>query len=346
VQFGGKAQEPKRRGPEQAWRRHLRTTREGKVFILFTLGVGLAAVNTGSNLIFLVFGFMLSLIVLSGLLSELALRNITVTRQLPERAFAGVTSLIELVLHNQKRLIPSYALEIEDLAEGEIADRHCYFLKVGGQAKQPVSYRRLMQRRGMLHFYGYKISTRYPFGILEKWRNLYGPSDLLVYPGLAEEAELESGPAQAESDGIAAPKAGAGPEIAGLRDYRPGDDARAIHWLRSASLGRTVVREREREPSARLAIVLDNTMPENADEEWNRRFEAAISRAASLAVTSIARGMAVEIITKASRSPLIAGGAPADPILRFLALIDAIPGDAPLAKSDIPVGVQVIEVPV
>ncbi|MEY4577524.1 MAG: hypothetical protein RL701_2227, partial [Pseudomonadota bacterium] len=63
---------------EQPWRRHLRTTREGKAFIFVTVGVGIAAFNTGNNLLFLVLGFMLSLIVLSGVMSETAIRGLRV----------------------------------------------------------------------------------------------------------------------------------------------------------------------------------------------------------------------------------------------------------------------------
>ena len=107
----------RRSGPEQPWRRHLRTTREGKAFIMVTLGVGVAAFNTGNNLLFLILGFMLSLIVLSGVMSETVIRGVRVSRVLPQRAFAGKTCLVELVLANKKPRSPSYSLEIEDIAE-------------------------------------------------------------------------------------------------------------------------------------------------------------------------------------------------------------------------------------
>src|SRR3954454_22538212 len=64
------------------YRRHLKFTREGKLFVFVTLGLGFGAVNTGTNLMYLVFGFMLSLIVLSGILSEHALRKLRITRRL------------------------------------------------------------------------------------------------------------------------------------------------------------------------------------------------------------------------------------------------------------------------
>ena len=51
--------------------RKLKITREGKYFIGITFGVGFAAINTGNNLLYLLLGMLLSLIVVSGVLSEL-----------------------------------------------------------------------------------------------------------------------------------------------------------------------------------------------------------------------------------------------------------------------------------
>src|SRR4051812_12294942 len=94
--------------------RRLRFTREGKVFIGITFGVGFAAVNTGNNLLYLVLGLLLSLVILSGVLSEIALRGLEFRRRLPRRAYAGMPALVEIEVHNKKRFAPSYSIEVED----------------------------------------------------------------------------------------------------------------------------------------------------------------------------------------------------------------------------------------
>src|SRR5438128_967468 len=94
--------------------RKIRVTREGKLFIGVTIGVGLAAINTGNNLLYLVLGLLLSLIILSGVLSEIALRGLEFRRRLPRRAFAGVPMLVEIEVRNTKRYAPSYSIEVED----------------------------------------------------------------------------------------------------------------------------------------------------------------------------------------------------------------------------------------
>lgn len=295
---------------------------------MVTLGVGVAAFNTGNNLLFLILGFMLSLIVLSGVMSETVIKGVRVTRVLPGRAFAGKTCLVELVLANKKPRSPSYSLEIEDLAEDGPTERRCYFLKVAPGAEQSAAYRRTPKRRGALQFSGFRIATRYPFGIFEKWRTVEAQAELLVFPALLDDLSIEE---DARSMGVDSPthRIGAGTELAGLRSYEIGDDARSIHWRRTASLGKLVVVERQSDASSQLTILLDNARPPlRAGEELDVAFERAISEAATLAVTSLSRGLAVEVIARGSRSMLVTAGAPSDPILRFLAQLEAVAPDA------------------
>ena len=82
------------------WRRKLKFTREGKYFLGITLGVGFAAINTGNNLLYLLLGMMLSLIIVSGVMSELSLRNLTVKRRLPGRAQVARSHLVEIEVFN------------------------------------------------------------------------------------------------------------------------------------------------------------------------------------------------------------------------------------------------------
>ena len=109
-------------GPARGWlqglrrrfrqRRRLRITREGKYFVGITLGVGMAAINTGNNLLYLLLGLLLALILVSGVMSELSLRLLTVTRRLPARAQAGRAHLVEIEVFNHKGRLPSYAIEV------------------------------------------------------------------------------------------------------------------------------------------------------------------------------------------------------------------------------------------
>ena len=65
--------------------RTLEFTKEGARFVILLLVIGFAAINTGNNLLYLIVAMMLSLIVVSGLMSESTLRDITVKRTSPPR---------------------------------------------------------------------------------------------------------------------------------------------------------------------------------------------------------------------------------------------------------------------
>ena len=304
---------------DKRYRRRLRFTREGKLFVFVTFALGFAAVNTGTNLMYLVFGFMLSLIVLSGVLSEHVLRRLRIVRRLPTRAFANEPTLIEIAVANEKRRLVSYSVEISDQATGESNDRRCYFLKIAPAAEQTASYRRTPTRRGILHFQGFRVSTRFPFALFEKWRELDGADELLVYPALLTHPFLQ-GAAREEGEQTGTTR-GRGTETRELREYRSGDEMRAIHWRRTASIGKPVVREFEREAAAVLSILLDNGAPSRPDPSFDAALEQNVSRAAYVAERALARGYRVEICARGSRSALLAGGSPPDALWRFLALL-------------------------
>lgn len=329
----------------QPWRRYFRTTREGKAFILVTAGVGMAAINTGNNLLFLIFGFMLSLIVLSGILSEIVLRGVRISRRLPQRVFAGSTCLIEVSLANTKQRVPSYSLEVEDIALETVTERRCYFLKVAARAEQIAGYRRSVPKRGYLKFKGFRVATRYPFGIIEKWRFFDEAAELLVFPALLREDLHEASMRGIGTEG-ATSRVGPGHEIAGLRPYQSGDGARSIHWRRTAALGRVIVHEKHSDASSQLTIMLDNARPSGADERWEHGFERAISKAAATAVSGLRRNLNTEVVCRGRRSPLCAAGSPPDAILRFLALLQSVPADQPLHFGKIDKAARVIEIPV
>ena len=164
--------------------RRLKFTREGKFFLGITLGVGFAAINTGNNLLYLLLGLLLALIVVSGLMSEMSLRDLTVVRRLPLRAQVGRPHLVEIEVFNHKKRVPSYAIEVEDLRAGQPADKRCFFLKISPKSAQVAAYRRTPTKRGLDRHTGFRIATRFPFGLFEKSREVPADGELIIYPAV------------------------------------------------------------------------------------------------------------------------------------------------------------------
>lgn len=301
--------------------RRLKFTREGKYFLGITLGVGFAAINTANNLLYLLLGMLLALIILSGAMSEIALRRLTIRRKLPARAQVGRPHFVEIEVHNRKKSIPSFAIEVEDLRAQRPADKRCFFLKISPDNTQIAAYRRIPQTRGREEHIGFRIATRFPFGLFEKSREVRVPGELVIYPAVdpirlpPRRGGREQGEASLLSRGM-------GEDIFGLRPMREGDDPRDIYWRKS--ILEPIVRERAREGRPDIRLSLDVLRPAGAGEAWESAFERRIREVASHAVAHLKRGDSVRLHTTTGETIRADRSAGADPILRFLALVEPV----------------------
>ena len=324
------------------WRRRLRPprrlsfTREGKYFVGITIGVGFAAINTGNNLLYLLLGMMLSLIIASGVMSELSLRDLVVSRQPPPRIHARRPFLMGIGLSNGKRRLPSFSIEVEDLVGNRSLDKKCYFLKLPPGRLQHTSYRHTFSRRGRYTYSGFRLSTKFPFALFRKSRVVAAPGEVIVYPQLAQLGH--AAPPRARVAGTEARGAkGRQGDFHGLREFRDGDDPRDIHWRSSARHGRTMVREHEEESARRVTLLLDNALPEGElcpDELAKDGLERAISLCASLAADYLARGYAVRVVPRGEAPPPWLLGAHELPrLLRALALLPTVTPAVPFPAA-------------
>ena len=306
-------------------RRKFKLTREGKWFIGATLVLGFAAVNGGINLLFLMFGMLLCLLVANGVLSEAAMRRLEVHRHLPAAIHAGSPFLTGISVRNHKAKIATFSLEVEDLAaDRKPVDRRCFFLKIPAGRQQETSYRRILARRGIHRLTGLRVSTRFPFGLLRRSIDVEEPADLLAYPALipVTDPALLGGLAQlGEKQSPARARSG---DFHGLRELRPGDDPRDIHWRTTARRGRPFVREFEEETGRNIVVVLET----GGKDQTAETFETAVSYAASLALVLLHRAFRVGLVAGGSSVLPATGPVQAGNILRCLALVDgAVSGE-------------------
>ena len=311
--------------------RRLSFTREGKVIVVLSVGVGFAAINTGNNLLYLLLGWLLSFIIASGILSEQTLKKLIVSRRPPPRVFAGEPFLMEVAIENGKPKRASYSIEVEDLIDTTPLDKRCYFLKVPEGKTQRTSYRHTFVRRGLYTLTGYRLATKFPFALFRKSRDVAAPLELLVYPA---RVQVPRPPPRAQVRGeTSANRLGRRGEFFGLRERRVGDDRRDVHWKSSARSGRLLVREYEDELAKRVAIAVDNALPLATREAIEdgaatpvmeaqvAAVERAISVAASLAATYLEVGWTVEIYARGEHVPPGTGRQHEARIGRILAML-------------------------
>lgn len=321
------------RGPREIWDRlrgwrRIRFTRSGVMFVVAALAVGFAAVNTGNNLLHLLLGAMLGLLVVSGWLSERAIRSLEVSRRTPGGTFVDREVRIHYRVRNTGSRMAGMLVEVEE--EGLPGRAFLARIPPGEDSEAKTS--KLFVQRGVYPLSTVILSTTWPFGLFRRERDLRLRGELVIWPRIdrpVERAPL-SGSTRFGTAQRSSRRAGPRGEYRNLREYRVGDDARDIHWRRSAGLEHPVVREYERESGEAFWICLDTSAPAGpAAEEC----------------VEVAAAMAARATAEARRYGLVAGdrfvapgSGPAhlESVLDALARTDFAPDNPPAAPPPDP----------
>jgi uncharacterized protein (DUF58 family) len=234
--------------------RTLKVTRAGRTYLVLTLGIGLGALNTGNNLLYLVLGMQLATIVASGLLSEASLRGLHVRRLGAENPHAGEPFVYRWAVSRRRGI--AFALTFSEAHPALEGSSTLAMLRPGDEVL--VRARLLAPRRGPYALRGIQVTTTFPLGLFRKGRMLEVPGELLVFP-----RRVPAPPPDASRDGGAGERPsrrfrreGDG-DTAGLRPLREGEDARRVHWLKSAQRGQLLRVERDAEETRSVVLHLD-----------------------------------------------------------------------------------------
>ncbi|MBC8070394.1 MAG: DUF58 domain-containing protein [Deltaproteobacteria bacterium] len=269
--------------------RSLEITRAGWLFILLTLAVGFAAINSGSNLLHGVFGAQMALIVGSGIFSEAMVRR-TVARRVPMgELHAGEAAAVRVELGNTDPRFDVFSVSVEDDDRGSDAASCApvFAVRIPARATLELPATVTMPSRGRHLLPSAVVATRFPFGLFVKRRDLPAGDPVLVYPRIHEVPAQPSGDPHAEQGDAPQRRSRVG-EFFALREYREGDDMRRIHWPAFARTGRAFVREHQAEGDRELILELA------AGTTGEHGFEAAVEQCASAAVAELAHtGVAV-----------------------------------------------------
>jgi uncharacterized protein (DUF58 family) len=307
-----------------------RLTRDGVIYLAAVFILVLAAVNTGNNLLFMILACLLAGILISGVLSRAVLTGIDLKFELPDHIFARQPVLAEIELRNEKQALPSFSLRVvgdSKKSSAQILTQPVFFPYIprASAARQKVELN--FPRRGVYHQDAFGIRTRFPFGFLEKTRQVKSNIEIVVYPPVEptdqfyEILPLLSGEMPSYFRGR-------GHELHSLRDYLPTDSARFVDWKVTAKTGNLMVREFTREDERRLILVLDPFVgPEDAGpgepsaSQQAEHFDRAVSLAACIAWHFYEADSVIQFRTDRFSTPM----APASEIiydaLRELALV-------------------------
>lgn len=304
----------------RAWRR-ISFTGGGLVFTVGAFAVGFAAMNTGNNLLYLLLGAMLGFISVSGWLSEQAIRALRIERHVPRSVTVGEEMRIVYAVHNEKDRLPSLAVELHE--EGLLESAFLTHVPAGGreEARSVNSF----VRRGIYPLGRLTLSTSFPFGLFLKERDVTIPGEVVVWPRTDRPVPTPApgGGRLPRTGRRSKGAAGHRGEYRSLREYRPGDDPRDIHWRSSARLRTPVIREYERDGARTRWICLD-TRAEPGDAA-----EVAVETAAALAARAVEENRPVALLAADIVVDVGEGAGQLERILDVLARVD-FSVDAPL----------------
>ncbi len=279
------------------WRRDVfaRPTAEGAWFVLVLLGVLIAALNTGNNLLYLVLGTQLALLLVSNALAEWNLRGLSVTRRLPADVFALDPAPGAFIVRNGRRWGASWALHVEEL-DGAGASAVIPRVAPGESAEGAARW--TLPTRGPAALSQVRVWSGWPFGLVKRWRVLLVPAEVLVYPAPGPAVPTDPtgwlGGARERPE-----QAGRTGDFRGLRPYAPGDSIKDLHWPTTARTGQAMIVERSAEGADEVTV----QVAERQGEAW----ELAISAATGQVLWHLAAGHAVGLRVGHERLPPGAG---------------------------------------
>ena len=264
----------------------VRLTRVGTGFLIFTVVIGFAAINTGNNSLYIGLSFMLGALLLSGIASKGGLKHLRIDFDSVDEAWAGRPARGRLRVANR-----SHIWNVRDvIVTSQELDAPLFIPVIERRSDKTIEVSFLFGRRGVVQLKTLDLYTRYPFGFFFKKRRVRIDGEVVVFPRLLDEETARERFRPVDGDQFSSNRPGAGPDIHSFRDYVRGDSLRHVAWKKSASLGRWIMKQTELEAGRAVHVVVDPYKPRIVSEE---SFERMISEAATFLYDALRRELDV-----------------------------------------------------
>lgn len=315
-------------------------TREGVAYFLIIMVIAVAGLNTGNNLLFIILANLMAGILLSGILSAIVLAQIELDFALPEHVFAERPMISRLTVQNLKWVFPSFSLTLSarDLRKGkkrkqvalpaqrQILDAPVYVPYIPHRSAVTQHVELTFPARGRYTQEGFRVSTKFPFGLLLKAHEVASKQEILVLPNVQPTEEFYEILPLIGGE-IESFFKGRGHDLYAIRDYNESDSARHVDWKATAKAQQLKVREYTREDERRLVLVFDASLS-GADEKALAQFEKGVNFCACLAWHFYEIDAQMQFIADGFETLMAPAGEIIYPVLESLALVEPKPGDS------------------
>ncbi|MBN1419903.1 MAG: DUF58 domain-containing protein [Planctomycetes bacterium] len=268
-------------------------------------------------------------------MADAVARGLTARRRLPSRAFQGETIDVTLTVGNRSRFPLLRAGIVETFPPGEVALKTIELPRpIDPGMEIDIRYRpNCFKRRGRYRVGPVAIEARDPFGLWRIRRSLAPADEIVVLPAPVHLERLPFvGRASLWSPRLEeGPRTGESLEYCGIREWRPGDTLRRIHWPSTARLGRLVAREYEDTVANQVTVIIDLARASIAGIGRESTTEYGIRVAAAIASECVRSGHEVALYGEGERplrTPLAGGAGHIAVMLEALALARSL-GEVP-----------------
>ena len=246
------------------------------------------ATNTQTGWLFVLSAFLLGVLCLSWGLSRRSIGALNLSVRSKGEPRRGYPFRIELTLTNGN---PKTANEVKVQADcPQWAEERPKFEwaapKIQTESSLSTSFTLTPKTRGEHKLPRFSIVCGAPFGLFTVSKEITFEGTFLVYPGIEKLPLLKSRSRVATALGEVTSPTGRGDthSLRSVREYRPGDDLRQVHWKASAKRGAgmpLLIREHHAPAPNRILLFLD-TSSRSEQTEPHSPFERAVVLAASI----------------------------------------------------------------
>jgi uncharacterized protein (DUF58 family) len=200
---------------------------------------------------------ILSIVIVSYVWTRLVFGGLTIRRHLRTKwATVGDTIEEEFEICSQSRL-PILILEIEDYSELP-GYRGSAAISLGRHTTHRWRTHGKAGKRGTYRLGPADVRVTDPFGLFTSERRLVHETSIVIYPPITimRDVTVPAG-SLVGADRSSLRTQQVTTDAGGLREFRPGDPLKRIHWLSSARHRTLLTKEFDLEPTASLWIALD-----------------------------------------------------------------------------------------
>ena len=266
------------------------------------LGVGvlfLIGTNVQAGWLFVLAALLLGALAAGLALASRAVSGLEVEVGAPTEARQGEETPVDLVVCNRGRAVRWGVVASDEHLGGATV----WIGTVRPGERVTVTTARGAPRRGEAHTGWAQLRSSAPFGVAERRARREVETATLVLPRTEPLGPLPfvDTTTSRETATRTEPRRGQGREYLSVREYRPGDPMRHVHWGLTARHGELMVREFEQERTPRLAIWLD-TEPDDVDA-----LDRCCTAAASIVDSATATGAGVRLTAAGEDGPALVG---------------------------------------